>query len=183
MRSAEALGRSGPHLDQIDAVMAFHHLPKRLGCDYTYAGPGGCTSDCGNVFQMPAHQEGREPSPGENPETDDPAFAAKAADIVGLYTGGPALHKKPTIVLMGVIDPPPPASLSGSTARVEVVGQTKRIRPVGKDPSAKFWSGKVDGLRGPAFDRPIGLLIMAACTSNNSICFPVSASKWIILCR
>jgi hypothetical protein len=32
-------------------------------------------------------------------ESDDPAFAAKAADIVRLYTGGPALHKKPSIVL------------------------------------------------------------------------------------
>jgi hypothetical protein len=32
-------------------------------------------------------------------ESDDPAFAAKAADIVRLYTGGPALHKKPAIVL------------------------------------------------------------------------------------
>jgi hypothetical protein len=87
-------------------------------------------------------------------------------------------------VFVGVTDPPPPASLSGSAARVgrHRADEANPARQVGKDPSAKFWSGKVDGLRGPAFDRPIGLLIMAACTSNNSICFPLPASKWIVLC-
>jgi Domain of unknown function (DUF3387) len=34
-----------------------------------------------------------------------------------------------------------------------------------------------------AFDKPIGLLIMAACASNNSICFPQPASRRIVLCR
>ena len=34
-----------------------------------------------------------------------------------------------------------------------------------------------------AFDRPIGLLIMAACANNNSVCFPLPTSKRIGLCR
>jgi hypothetical protein len=34
-----------------------------------------------------------------------------------------------------------------------------------------------------AFDRPIGLLIMAACANNHSICFPLPTSKRIGLCR
>jgi hypothetical protein len=34
-----------------------------------------------------------------------------------------------------------------------------------------------------AFDRPIGLPIMVACASNNSICFPQPASRRIVLCR
>jgi len=87
------------------------------------------------------------------------------------------------IVFVGVTDP-------AATSRAARPPEWERhraeeanpARQVGKDSSAKFWSGKVDGLRGPAFDRPIGLLIMAACTSNNSICFPLPASKWIVLC-
>jgi hypothetical protein len=34
-----------------------------------------------------------------------------------------------------------------------------------------------------AFDRPIGPHIMAACASNNSICFPQLASRRIVLWR
>ena len=42
---------------------------------------------------------------------------------------------------MGVTDPPPPASLSGSTARVGTSpGRRSKSGPAGKDPSAKFWS-------------------------------------------
>jgi hypothetical protein len=47
--------------------------------------------------------------------------------------------------------------------------------------SRKIWSGKWAGAAA-AFDRPIGLLIMAACASN-SIYFPRPASRRIVLCR
>jgi hypothetical protein len=89
------------------------------------------------------------------------------------------------IVFVGVTDPAATSiveRLDRPSGNVIGADEANPARQVGKDPSAKFWSGKVDGLRGPAFDRPIGLLIMAACTSNNSICFPLPASKWIVLC-
>jgi hypothetical protein len=69
--------------------------------------------------------------------------------------------------------------LKNPTCVIDRFVHASRIEPLfPKEPvpaSPTEWTAAVT-----AFDRPIGPLIMAACATNNLICLPQPASRWIV---